>query len=82
MKVGAMGLLWLMICCVLAGCTSSSRLANPLGLDFDPLLRVIDGQRPVPVVYPPGAPRTSLADSHGPEWKIMTHGYPPYQFAE
>ena len=77
-----MRLLCLIICCVLAGCTSSSRLANPLGIDLDPVLRIFDEQRPVPVVYPAGAPRTSLADIYGPEWQRMNHGYPPYEFNE
>ncbi|MEN8257754.1 MAG: hypothetical protein ABFS09_07810 [Thermodesulfobacteriota bacterium] len=77
-----MRIVYLVLCCALAGCTSSSRLANPLGLDMDPLLRLVDGQRPVEVIYPAGAPRTSLADSYGPEWEIMRHGYPPYKYEE
>lgn len=63
-------------CCLAAGCTSSSRLANPLGLDFDPLLRRVDQQRPVPVVYPAGASRPSLVEAYGSEWERMPHGYP------
>jgi hypothetical protein len=77
-----MRIIYVIVCFVLAGCTSSSRLANPLGFDFDPVLRLVDEQRPVPVVYPAGAPHTSLADTYGPEWEIMTYGYPPYEFKE
>ena len=75
-------IIYLFVCFVLAGCTSSSRLANPLGLDMDPLLRLIDEQRPVQVIYPAGQPRTSLADNYGPQWEVMTHGYPPYKYPE
>lgn len=72
----------LIFCCGLAGCTSSSRLANPLGLDLDPVLNLIDEQRPVQVVYPAGAPRTSLQESYGSEWQMMTRGYPSNDFKE
>ena len=75
-----MRIICLIICLVLAGCTSSSRLANPLGLDMDPLLRIVDEQRPVRVIYPGGEPRTSLVDNYGPEWEVMPHGYPPYTY--
>ncbi len=71
---------YLVLCCLLAGCTSSSRLANPLGLDLDPVLQVVDSQRPVVVIYPAGTPQISVPDTYGPEWEIMTHGYPPYEY--
>ena len=78
-----MRIMYLILCCALAGCTSSSRLPNPLGFDFDPLLQLVDEQRPVKVVYPAGAPRiSSVAGTYGPEWEIMTRGYPPYNNEE
>lgn len=77
-EVWSMRLVCLLVCCLLAGCTSSSRLVNPLGLDFDPLLRIVDEQRPVPVVYPAGIERTSRLDMGGQEWSVLPHGSPPY----
>jgi hypothetical protein len=78
-EVWTMRLVYLLLCCLLAGCTSSSRLANPLGLDFDPLLRIVDDQRPVPVVYPAGSERSSRLALEGPEWSVLPQGSPPYQ---
>ncbi len=69
MRLGTKRFFYLILWCALAGCTSSSRVANPLGLDFDPLLRLVDEQRPVQVVYPGGAPQTSVADTSAWSWK-------------
>ncbi|MDR9500249.1 MAG: hypothetical protein RI601_00475 [Desulfurivibrionaceae bacterium] len=77
-----MRLVYLLVCCLLAGCTSSSRLANPLGLDLDPLLRIVDEQRPVPVVYPAGTERPSRLDLDGPAWAVLPHGSSPYQVSQ
>lgn len=60
---------------VMAGCTSSSRLANPLGLDFDPIINEVDSRRAVPVVYPAGA---ASGDAHDRQWQVISRGYPPY----
>lgn len=78
-----MARLWsvgLFICLLVSGCTSSSRLANPLGLDLDPVRDTIDRQRPVPVVFPAGGPGSSVAESHGQQWQVMSDGYPPYVY--
>ncbi len=77
-EVWTMRLVFLLLCCLLAGCTSSSRLANPLGLDFDPLLRIGDDQRPVPVVYPAGSKGSSRLALEDPEWSVPPQGSPPY----
>lgn len=70
-----MALACLGIVFIMGGCTSSSRLANPLGLDFDPILHEVDSRRPVPVVYPDGAPSGGVQDR---QWQVISRGYPPY----